>query len=254
MKIEQGMPVIVTGGASGLGASTAQIFAQAGAKVTVFDRSQDAGEKIARAIEGHFVKVDVANEESVLRGFAEARGKFGQERVLVNCAGIAPAEKTLSSKGRHTDAGFRNVIDVNLIGTFLCTTVSVEGMSTLAIADDGERGCVVNTASIAAFEGQSGQIAYAASKAAVVGMTLPLARDLARYSIRVCSVAPGLFETPMVGSMPDQVRDSLYGQVPFPSRAGTGKEFAQLVKSIVENGYLNGETIRLDAAMRMAAR
>lgn len=252
MKLDASIAAIVTGGASGLGAATARALAACGVRVTIFDMDE-GGAALAGEISGSFARVDVCSDESVAEGFAAARAAHGPERILVNCAGIAPAAKLVSSKGRHPSALYQKVIEVNLVGTFRCCAFAAEGMRGLEPGDTGERGVIVNTASIAGYEGQTGQVAYAASKAAVIGMTLPMARELSASAIRVCAIAPGLFVTPMVGGMPSEVQDSLYRQVPFPKRGGAPAEFAQLVRSLLENAYINGEVVRLDGAMRMSA-
>lgn len=255
MQITENTVVTVSGGASGLGGAVAQALADAGAKVGIFDLNEDAGQAMADKIGGAFAKVDVSDASSVADGFKTLRAALGQERVMVNCAGIAPAAKT-QSKGEPHDAGlFGKTIGVNLIGTFNCASQSAAGMaSTDPVTNDGERGVIVNTASVAAFDGQIGQLAYAASKGGVVGMTLPMARDLMRDGIRVMTIAPGIFMTPMLAGLPQEVQESLGAQVPFPSRLGDPAEYASTVRHIVENSMLNGEVIRLDGAIRMAPR
>lgn len=255
MQITENTVAIVTGGASGLGGAVAEALSNAGANVGIFDLNEDAGQRMAKDIGGAFAKVDVSDAASVAEGFKTLRAALGQERIMVNCAGIAPASKT-QSKGEPHDPGlFAKTIGVNLIGTFNCASQSAAGMALAdPVTDDGERGVIVNTASIAAFDGQIGQLAYAASKGGVVGMTLPMARDLMRDGIRVMTIAPGIFKTPMVAGLPQEVQDSLGAQVPFPSRLGDPAEYAAMVRHIVENGMLNGEVIRLDGAIRMAPR
>jgi NAD(P)-dependent dehydrogenase (short-subunit alcohol dehydrogenase family) len=253
MQIE-GVNAVVAGGASGLGRATAQMLAAAGAKVTIFDLNEEAGRAQASAIGGHFVSVNVADDASVSAGFAAAEAAHGVSRILVNCAGIAPAVKTVGKDNvPHPLETFAKTISVNLIGTF---NVISKFAARLAAAEeiDGERGVIVNTASVAAFDGQIGQAAYAASKGGVVGMTLPIARDLAQHKIRVMTIAPGIFLTPMLEAFPQQVQDALGAQVPHPSRLGKPAEYAQLVESIIRNAMLNGEVIRLDGAIRMAPR
>jgi len=253
MQIE-GVGAVVTGGASGLGRATAEMLAAAGAKVTIFDLNDEAGRAQASAIGGHFVSVNVADDASVSAGFAAAEEAHGVTRILVNCAGIAPAVKTVGKENApHPLETFAKTINVNLIGTF---NVICKFAARLAAADeiDDERGVIVNTASVAAFDGQIGQAAYSASKGGVVGMTLPIARDLAQHKIRVMTIAPGIFLTPMVEAFPQQVQDALGAQVPHPSRLGKPAEYAQLVESIIRNAMLNGEVIRLDGAIRMAPR
>lgn len=246
--------VIVTGGASGLGGATASLLAGKGAKVAIFDLNEESGQAKAAEIGGIFVKVNVADEESVNAGLATAEAAHGVARILVNCAGVAPAIKTIGRENApHPLDVYRKTIEVNLIGTF---NVISKFASRLAAADliGEERGVIVNTASVAAYDGQIGQAAYASSKGGVVGMTLPIARDLAQHRIRVMTIAPGIFLTPMLMGLPQAAQDSLGQQVPHPSRLGKPEEYAQLVDSIVANPMLNGETIRLDGAIRMAPR
>lgn len=255
MKLGQGIAAVVTGGASGLGAATARRLAAAGVKVTLFDMNVEQGEAIAKEIGGAFVAVDVTSNDSVKAGFAAARGHFGVERILVNCAGIAPVAKTTSRGEPHPLDMFEKVIAVNLVGTFRCIAHSSTAMVELdPVTADGERGVIVSTASVAAFDGQIGQVAYAASKGGVAASTLPIARDLSKSGIRVMTIAPGIFETPMLLGLSQDVQDSLGQQVPFPSRLGRPSEYADLVAAICENPMLNGETIRLDGAIRMAPR
>ncbi|TYC63617.1 SDR family NAD(P)-dependent oxidoreductase [Rhodobacterales bacterium] len=255
MKLDSSLAAVVTGGASGLGAATARMLAGEGVKVTLFDRNAEQGTEVASEIGGVFAEVDVTDQTSVEAGFEKARGAHGQERILVNCAGIAPVAKTTSRGEAHPMDMFEKVIAVNLIGSFRCISIAATGMATLpAVTDDGGRGVIVSTASVAAFDGQIGQVAYAASKAGVAGMTLPVARDLAKSGIRVMTIAPGIFETPMLLGLSQDVQDSLGEQVPFPSRLGKAEEYARLVRSICENDMLNGETIRLDGAIRMAPK
>lgn len=255
MKLDSTISAVVTGGASGLGAATARTLAAAGVKVALFDMNAEQGEAIAAEIGGRFVSVDVTSDESVAAGFEAARSAHGIERILINCAGIAPVSKTVSKGQPHSLDMFEAVIRVNLIGTFRCIAQSSAAMSTLdPITDDGERGVLISTASVAAFDGQIGQVAYAASKAGVSGLTLPVARDLSSHGIRAMTIAPGIFETPMLMGLPDSVRDSLGQQVPFPSRLGKPQEYADLAIHICENSMLNGYTIRLDGAIRMAPR
>ncbi|ADZ71100.1 SDR family NAD(P)-dependent oxidoreductase [Polymorphum gilvum] len=255
MQLTSGLSAVVTGGASGLGAATARMLAAAGVKVAVFDRNVEQGETVAREIGGRFIAVDVTREDSVVAGFAAARAAHGPERILVNCAGIAPVARTTSRGQPHPMDMFETVIAVNLVGTFRCIAHAATAMAALDPVDaDGERGVIVSTASVAAFDGQIGQVAYAASKAGIAGMTLPVARDLSKSGIRVMTIAPGIFETPMLLGLSQEVQDSLGQQVPFPSRLGKATEYAWLVKAICENPMLNGETIRLDGAIRMAPR
>jgi len=253
MRID-GMAALVTGGASGLGGATATMLAEAGAKVTIFDLNEDAGGAQAAKIGGRSVSVNVADDASVADGIAAAEQAHGIARILVNCAGIAPAVKTVGKENApHPLDTFAKTIAVNLIGTF---NVISKFAARLAAADeiDGERGVIINTASVAAFDGQIGQAAYSASKGGVVGMTLPIARDLAQHKIRVMTVAPGIFLTPMLETFPQTVQDALAAQVPHPSRLGKPAEYAQLVQSIILNPMLNGDVIRLDGAIRMAPR
>ncbi|MES3098312.1 SDR family NAD(P)-dependent oxidoreductase [Sphingomonas faeni] len=251
---------VVTGGASGLGAATARALAAKGVKVAIFDLQADKGEALADEIGGVFCKVDVTSDDSVDAGFAAARAAHGQERILVNCAGTGNAAKTAgrskqdgSIKHFPLDA-FDRIIQINLVGTFRCLAKSAAGMLTLEPGEDGERGAIVNTASAAAEDGQMGQAAYSASKAGVVGMTLPIARDLMSEGIRVNTILPGIFDTPLLAAAPQQVRDALAASVPFPKRLGRPEEFAALALTMIECGYFNGEDVRLDGAIRMAPR
>jgi NAD(P)-dependent dehydrogenase (short-subunit alcohol dehydrogenase family) len=243
---------IVTGGASGLGGGTSRLLAASGGKVVIADVQADKGEALARELgaSARFVKCDVTSEADA-QAVVDAAGQLGTLRGLVNCAGIAIGEKTVGKDGPHSLASFTRVITINLIGTFNMIRVAATAMSKLEPTADGERGVVINTASVAAFDGQIGQVAYSASKGGVVGMTLPIARDLSRSGIRCCTIAPGIFGTPMLLGMPQEVQDSLGKQVPFPSRLGRPEEYAALARHIIENVMLNGETIRLDGAIRM---
>jgi NAD(P)-dependent dehydrogenase (short-subunit alcohol dehydrogenase family) len=245
---------LVTGGASGLGAATARMAAESGGKVVIADMQAELGEKFAREIGGRFAKCDVTSEADGKAAVALALKEFGGLHVLVNCAGIAIAEKTIGKEAPHALASFTRCITVNLIGTFNMIRLAADAMAKAVPNAAGERGVIVNTASVAAFDGQIGQAAYSASKGGVVGMTLPVARDLSRNGIRVCTIAPGIFETPMLLGLPKEAQDSLGKQVPFPSRLGRPIEYAQLARQIIENEMLNGETIRLDGAIRMAPR
>ena len=260
MIIENGIAAVVTGGASGLGAATARALAAKGAKVAIFDLNAEKGEAIAAEIGGVFCAVDVSSEGSVDAGFAKARAAHGQERVLVNCAGTGNAIKTASRskedgsiKHFPLDA-FNFIIQINLIGTFRMIAKSAAGMMTLEPLEDGERGAIVNTASVAAEDGQIGQAAYSASKGGVVGMTLPIARDLMGEGIRVNTILPGIFDTPLLAGLPEKVREALAASVPFPKKLGNPAEYAHLAMTMIENGYLNGEDVRLDGAIRMAPR
>jgi NAD(P)-dependent dehydrogenase (short-subunit alcohol dehydrogenase family) len=260
MKLDSSLSAVVTGGASGLGEATVRRLAARGVNVAIFDFNEAQGEAVAKSVGGVFCKVDVTNEEQVDAGFAKARAAIGQERILVNCAGVADAIKTASrdkttGEPKHYPlAKFERVVQINLIGTFRCIAKSAMGMLTLPALEHNERGLIVNTASVAAQDGQIGQAAYAASKAGVLGMTLPIARDLMNDGIRVNTILPGIFETPMLMAMDQKVRDALAASVPFPKRLGQPDEYAQLVEHLAENGYLNGESIRLDGAIRMAPR
>jgi NAD(P)-dependent dehydrogenase (short-subunit alcohol dehydrogenase family) len=250
-----GGAAIVTGGASGLGAATALRLAEDGLRVVIFDRNADAGRAHAAHIGGVFVAVDVSDPASVAAGIAEAEAQAGTLRVLVNCAGIGPAAKTVSRGDAHDPMLFDRVIRVNLMGSFFCASQAAARMAAAnPVGPDGARGVIVNTASVAAYEGQVGQVAYAASKGGIVGMTLPMARDLADKGIRVCTIAPGLFLTPLLEGLPDEVKTSLGAQVPFPSRLGAPEEYADMVSQIARNPMLNGAVIRLDGAIRMAPR
>lgn len=245
---------IVTGGASGLGGATARMLAAGGAKVAILDRNEEAGAETADAIGGVFVRTDVTDEASIVAALDAAEIAHGTARILVNCAGIAPVGKTVGrDNAPHPVDAFRRAVEINLIGTFAVTTHFAARAAALdEIA--GERGVIVNTASVAAYDGQVGQVAYAASKGGVVAMTLPVARDLAQHKIRVMGIAPGIFLTPMLMGLPQAAQDSLGTQVPHPSRLGRPEEYAQLVEAIVRNPMLNGEVIRLDGAIRMAPR
>lgn len=248
------MCAVVTGGASGLGMATAEMLASRGARVAIFDLNEEAGSALAERLGGSFHRVDVTSAESVDDGLAAAAERLGTPRVLVNCAGIAPGARVIGKDGApHSLDLFRKGVEINLIGTF---NVISRFAARLAAANvDGEEaGVIINTASIAAFEGQIGQASYAASKAGVVGMTLPIARDLAQHRIRVMTIAPGIFLTPMLQGLPQGTQDSLGTQVPHPSRLGKPSEYAQLVQSIIDNPMLNGEVIRLDGAIRMGPR
>lgn len=244
---------IVTGGASGLGEGTARMLAGAGGKVVVADLQADKGEATAREIRGAFVKCDVSQEADGQAVVAKALS-MGKLMGLVNCAGIAPAEKTTGKNGPHSLAVYTKTIMVNLVGTFNMIRLAAEAMANNEPEATGERGCIISTASAAAYDGQIGQAAYSASKGGVVGMTLPIARDLSRNGIRNMTIAPGIFGTPMLLGMPQEVQDSLAATVPFPSRLGRPEDYAKLVKHIFENDMLNGEVIRLDGAIRMAPR
>ena len=241
---------IVTGGASGLGAATARMLAENGATLVIADVQAEAGQALAAELKGQFVRCDVTQEADG-QAVIDAAVKLGVLRGLVNCAGVAPAVKTVGKDGAHPLDVFQRAVNINLVGTFNMARLAAEAMSKTEAAEHGERGIIINTASVAAFDGQMGQAAYASSKAAVAGLTLPMARDLSRNGIRVMTIAPGIFETPMLMNMPQEVRDSLGKMVPFPPRLGLPTEFAHLARAIIENVMLNGETIRLDGAIRM---
>jgi NAD(P)-dependent dehydrogenase (short-subunit alcohol dehydrogenase family) len=255
MQIE-GSTFIVTGGASGLGAATARMIVDGGGRVVIADLKEDEGRSCAGALgaAAMFIRTDVADEASGKSAVAAAIDAFGAVHGLVNCAGIVHGEKVVGKEGPHTLAGFARTISINLIGTFNLVRLAADAMAKNAPNDGGERGVIVNTASVAAFDGQIGQAAYSASKAGVAGMTLPIARELARFGIRVMAIAPGIFETPMVAGLSADVQQSLGKMVPFPPRLGKPAEFASLVRQIIENPMLNGEVIRLDGAIRMAPK
>ncbi len=253
MDIGKGKVFIVTGGASGLGEGTARMFAAHGATVVIADLQTDKGEAIAREIGGAFVKCDVSQEADAQAVVAKAVS-LGKLMGLVNCAGIGPAMKTLGKEGAHPLAVFAKVVTVNLVGSFNMIRLAAEAMSRNDPEPTGERGVLISTASIAAYDGQIGQAAYSASKGGIVGMTLPIARDLARNGIRNMTIAPGIFGTPMLFTMPKEVQDALAASVPFPSRLGTPADYAKLVQHIVTNDMLNGEVIRLDGAIRLAPK
>ena len=260
MKLDPTISAVVTGAASGLGQATARALAAQGVRVALFDLNAEAGQAVAEEIGGVFAQVDVTSDASVEAGFALARAAHGQERILINCAGIVAGAKTVS-RDRATGALnpfpldlFERTVRVNLFGTFRCIALSAVGMVALEPLEDGERGVIVNTASIAAQDGQMGQAAYAASKAGVVGLTLPVARDLAADGVRINTILPGIVETPMMAGMSQAIQDSLAASVPFPKRLGRPSEFASLALEICRNTYLNGEAIRLDGAIRMPPR
>lgn len=250
----RGQAAVVTGGGSGLGAATAALLARAGCRVAVLDINRDAAVASAARFDGVGIACDVADAASAEAALAEARAAHGVERVLVNCAGIGTAGRIVGRDGPLALAEFERVIRVNLIGSFNMLRLSAAAMCALDPLEEGERGVIVNTASIAAYEGQVGQAAYAASKGGVVSLTLPAARELARAGVRVMTIAPGLFHTPMVAQLPPEVQQSLGASVPYPPRLGLPEEFAALVEQIATNRFLNGEVIRLDGALRMAAR
>ena len=260
MQLNSTVSAVITGGASGLGAATARRLAAHGVKVALFDLNEAAGEALAKELGGVFCLVDVTKEDSVDAGFAKSRAAIGQERILVNCAGTGNAIKT-ASRDKTTGeiksfptANFERIIQINLIGTFRCTAKSAAGMLSLPPLTDGERGAIVNTASVAAEDGQMGQAAYSASKAGVVGMTLPIARDLMGEGIRVNTILPGIFNTPLLQGAPENVKAALAASVPFPKRLGQPDEYAALAEFMITSGYFNGEDVRLDGAIRMAPR
>lgn len=249
-----GHAAIVTGGASGLGAATARELAKRGAKVGILDLNAEKGEGVAKEIGGIFAACDVTDEASVTAALETAKSAHGAARILVNCAGIGAAERVVGRDGPADLGRFTKIVTVNLIGTFNATRLFAVDAVEQDPLQDGERGVVVMTASVAAFDGQIGQAAYSASKAGIAGMTLPLARDLSNRGVRVCTVAPGILLTPLIDILSEEILDGLAKGVPFPQRLGTPEEYASLALHICENGYLNGETIRLDGALRMAPR
>ncbi|MGP1354075.1 MAG: SDR family NAD(P)-dependent oxidoreductase [Parasphingopyxis sp.] len=261
MELNENISAVITGGASGLGAATARLLASKGVKVAIFDLQAEKGNAMADEIGGVFCEVNVTEDESVDAGFAKAREAIGQERILVNCAGTGAAMKTASRSKedgsiKHYPAdAFNWLIQINLVGTFRCIAKSAAGMMTLdPLTEGGDRGAIVNTASVAAEDGQMGQVAYSASKAGVVGMTLPIARDLMSENIRINTILPGIFDTPLLMGAPQKVRDALAASVPFPKRLGNPDEYAHLALAMIENDYFNGEDVRLDGAIRMAPR
>ena len=260
MKLDSSISAVITGGASGLGEATARALAAEGVKVGIFDLNAEKGEALAKELGGVFAQCNVTDEAGVDAAFATSREAIGQERILVNCAGIGNAIKTA---GRDKETGeikpfptdkFDLIIQINLVGTFRCIAKSAAGMMSLDPLPDGDRGAIINTASVAAQDGQIGQAAYSASKAGVVGMTLPIARDLSREAIRINTILPGIFNTPLLQGAPEKVKQALGAQVPFPARLGEPAEYAHLAKTMIENGYFNGESVRLDGAIRMAPR
>ncbi|MFM8499013.1 MAG: SDR family NAD(P)-dependent oxidoreductase [Sphingomonadaceae bacterium] len=260
MKLDSSISAVITGGASGLGAATARALAAKGVKVALFDLQVEKGEALAKELGGVFCEVNVTDDASVDAGFAKARAAIGQERILVNCAGTGNAMKTASRskedgsiKHFPLDA-FNWIVQINLVGTFRCIAKSAAGMMTLPVLEDGDRGAIVNTASVAAEDGQMGQAAYSASKGGVVGMTLPIARDLASENIRVNTILPGIFDTPLLAGAPQNVRDALGASVLNPKRLGNPAEYANLAMCMIENGYFNGEDVRLDGGIRMTPR
>lgn len=260
LTMDTAIAAVVTGGASGLGEAAARALAARGVKVALFDMNAERGDRIAEEIGGVFCKVDVTSDAEVDAAFEVARASHGQERIQINCAGIVSGAKTVS-RNRETGAlshfpldVFERTIKVNLIGTYRCIAKSAAGMATLDRLTDGERGVIINTGSVAATDGQIGQAAYAASKAGVVGLTLPTARDLSGEGIRINTILPGIFQTPMMDSLPAKVQEALTADIPFPKRLGVGQDYAALALHIIENVYLNGESFRLDGAVRLAPR
>ena len=249
-----GHAAIVTGGASGLGAATASVLARAGVKVACLDVNLDGARAVADKIGGYAVRCDVTNAEQAVAALAEARDKHGAARILINCAGVGPAKRIVGRDGPMPLADFERVININLIGTFNMMRLAAADMQSLAPLEDGERGVIISTASVAAFEGQIGQAAYAASKGGVAALVLPAAREFAQFGVRVNAIAPGIFHTPMLMALPEEAQKSLAAAVPFPKLLGRPEQFASLVHHIIENTYINGEVIRLDGALRMAPR
>jgi NAD(P)-dependent dehydrogenase (short-subunit alcohol dehydrogenase family) len=249
-----GVAAVVSGGSSGLGAATARALAAAGARVAVLDLDHEKGGAIAREIGGVFAECDVADAEKAVSALAVARERHGAARILVNCAGIGAAARIVGRDGPHPLDAFERVIRVNLTGTFNMLRLAAHDMAALEPLETGERGVIVSAASVAAFEGQIGQAAYAASKGGIAALTLPAARELSRFGIRVLAIAPGLFQTPLLGQLPADVQESLGKSIPFPARLGEPREFADLVLAMVGNPYLNGEIVRLDGALRMPPR
>ena len=260
MQLDNSIAAVVTGGASGLGEATARALASQGVKVALFDMNAERGGALASELGGVFCAVNVTSDEEVDAAFVKARAAHGQERILVNCAGTGKSVKTASrdretGEARHYPLDlFEQLIQINLIGTFRCIAKSAAGMLSLDLLDDGERGCIINTASAAAEDGQVGQAGYSASKAGIVGMTLPIARDLMNEAIRVNTLLPGIFDTPLMSRAPDAVKDALAASVPFPKRFGQPEEYAQMALCLICNAYMNGEDIRLDGAIRMPPR
>ena len=260
MQLNSSVAAVVTGGASGLGEATARALAAHGVRVAIFDMNEAKGEAVAKDIGGVFCKVNVTSDDEVDAGFAKARAAHGQERVLINCAGTGNAAKTASRDKQNGETkhfpldDFNMILQINLVGTFRCIAKSAKGMLDLEPMEDGERGAIVNTASVAAVDGQMGQAAYSASKGGVVGMTLPIARDLMGDGIRVNTILPGIFNTPLMQGAPEPVKAALAASVPFPKRLGHADEYASLAVEMVRNGYFNGEHVRIDGAIRMAPR
>ena len=249
-----GLPAIVTGGASGLGAATARALAAAGARVSIFDRNVELAAEVARAIDGQAVACDVSSEADAVRAFAAASSAHGPARILVNCAGIGGASRIVGRSGPMPLEAFQKTVAVNLTGTFNMMRLAAHAMSLASPLEDGERGVIISTTSVAAFEGQIGQAAYAASKGGIASLTLPAARELAQFGIRVLAIAPGLFSTPLLGELPADVQASLAAAIPFPKRLGRADEYARLVLHMIDNLSLNGEVVRLDGALRLGVK
>jgi NAD(P)-dependent dehydrogenase (short-subunit alcohol dehydrogenase family) len=261
MELNSSVSAVITGGASGMGEATARMLASFGVKVALFDLNAERGEALAAELGGVFCKVDVMSDAEVEAGFAKARAANGQERIMVNCAGGGGGAAKTASRDRQTGeikpypiANFERVVQLNLIATFRCSTISSAGMMTLDPLEDGERGVIINTASVAAEDGQIGQAAYTASKAGIVGLTLVIARDLSSEGIRCNTILPGIFNTPMMARAPEPMKAALAAQVPFPKRLGHAREYAQLAHTMITCSYFNGEDVRLDGAIRMAPR
>jgi len=250
----KGHAAIVTGGASGLGAATARMLAAAGAKVAVFDVNEKAAAEVAIDINGLAIACDVTNSEQTEKAFAKAAADHGTARILINCAGVGPAKRIVGRDGPMPLDEFARVVSINLVGTFNALRLAASAMQSVTPLDEGERGVIICTASVAAYEGQIGQAAYAASKGGVVGLIMPAAREFAQFGIRVNGIAPGIFSTPMLHALPEAAQQSLAASVPFPKLLGQPPQYAALVRHIIENRYLNGETIRIDGALRMAPR
>ena len=250
----KGQVALITGGASGLGAATAQVLAEAGAKVALLDINEKAAGELAAKLGGVAAACDVTDEASAVAAIAKVKEKLGAPRILVSCAGVGPAKRILGRGGPMPLADYRKVIEINLIGTFNMMRLAAAEMAKLDPLPGGDRGVVVNTASVAAFDGQIGQAAYSSSKGGVAALTLPAAREFSQFAVRVMTIAPGIFSTPMLRALPQEAQDSLGASVPYPRRLGDPREYGELVAAIVRNGYLNGEVIRIDGALRMAPR
>lgn len=250
----KGQVALITGGASGLGAATAEVLAAAGAKVALLDVNEKTAGELANKLGGMAAACDVTEETSAIAALAKVKERLGSGRILVNCAGVGPAKRILGRDGPMPLSDYRKVIEINLIGTFNMMRLAAADMAKLEPLPGGERGVIVNTASVAAFEGQIGQAAYSSSKGGVAALTIPAAREFSQFAVRVMTIAPGIFGTPMLKALPQEAQDSLGASVPFPKRLGEPREYGELVEAIVRNGYLNGEVIRIDGALRMAPR